>query len=75
LNGLEYEQIHDALERATPLYVHRWSEALSRMTEVNFRLLTRLLTQIERVLSVNDLHLVSTSVVEAARDSLVIGPR
>jgi hypothetical protein len=40
----------------------------------NFRLLTRLLTQIERVLSVNELHLVSTAVVEAARDSLVIGP-
>ena len=45
-----------------------------RMTGGNFRLLTRLLTQIERVLSVNDLHLVSTAVVEAARDSLVIGP-
>ncbi|HWY99709.1 MAG TPA: hypothetical protein VNX17_01440 [Edaphobacter sp.] len=26
------------------------------------------------VLSVNDLHVVSTAVVEAARDSLVIGP-
>ena len=47
---------------------------LIRMTGGNFRLLTRLLTQIERVLSVNDLHLVSTAVVEAARDSLVIGP-
>jgi hypothetical protein len=45
-----------------------------RMTGGNFRLLTRLLTQIERVLSVNDLHVVSTAVVEAARDSLVIGP-
>ena len=45
-----------------------------RMTGGNFRLLTRLLTQIERVLSVNDLHLVSIAVVEAARDSLVIGP-
>src|ERR1700733_1141029 len=33
-----------------------------------------LLTQIERVLSVNNLHLVSTAVVDAARDSLVIGP-
>jgi hypothetical protein len=48
--------------------------SLIRMTGGNFRLLTRLLTQIERVLSVNDLHLVSTAVVEAARDSLVIGP-
>jgi hypothetical protein len=35
--------------------------------------LTRLLTQIERVLSVNDLHIVATGVVEAVRDSLVIG--
>jgi hypothetical protein len=48
--------------------------SLIRMTGGNFRLLTRLLTQIERVLSVNNLHLVSTAVVEAARDSLVIGP-
>jgi hypothetical protein len=43
------------------------------MTGGNFRLLTRLLTQIERVLEVNQLHIVSTEVVEAARDSLVIG--
>jgi hypothetical protein len=47
--------------------------SLIRMTGGNFRLLTRLLTQIERVLSVNDLHHVSVEVVEAARDSLVIG--
>jgi hypothetical protein len=48
--------------------------SLIRMTGGNFRLLTRLLTQIERVLDVNDLHLVTNAVVEAARDSLVIGP-
>jgi hypothetical protein len=47
--------------------------SLIRMTSGNFRLLTRLLTQIERVLQVNDLHLISNEVVEAARDSLVIG--
>lgn len=46
---------------------------LIRMTGGNFRLLTRLLTQIERVLEVNELHVVSAEVVEAARDSLVIG--
>jgi hypothetical protein len=46
---------------------------LTPMTGGNFRLLTRLLTQIERVLEVNQLHIVSTEVVEAARDSLVIG--
>jgi hypothetical protein len=44
------------------------------MTGGNFRLLTRFLTQIERFLSVNDLHLVSTAVVEAAQDCLVVGP-
>src|SRR5271170_2217825 len=48
--------------------------SLIRMTAGNFRLLTRLLTQIERVLSVNDLNKVSIAVVDAARDSLVIGP-
>ena len=47
--------------------------SLIRMTGGSFRLLTRLLTQIERVLGVNDLHEVSVEVVEAARDSLVIG--
>jgi hypothetical protein len=45
---------------------------LIRMTGGNVRLLTRLLTQIERVLDVNNLHIVSTEVVEAVRDSLVI---
>jgi DNA transposition AAA+ family ATPase len=46
---------------------------LIRMTGGNFRLLTRLLTQIERVLNVNNLQLISSEVVEAARDSFVIG--
>jgi DNA transposition AAA+ family ATPase len=47
--------------------------SLIRMTGGNFRLLARLLTQIERVLSVNAFDHVSVEVVEAARDSLVIG--
>jgi len=46
---------------------------LIRITSGNFRLLTRLLTQIERILHVNNLNLVSVEIVEAARDSLVIG--
>jgi hypothetical protein len=40
--------------------------SLIRMTGGNFGFLTRLLTQIKRVLSVNDLRVVSTAVVEAA---------
>jgi hypothetical protein len=46
---------------------------LIRMTGGNFRLLTRILTPIKRVLDVNQLHTVSAEVVEAAPDSLVIG--
>jgi hypothetical protein len=80
---LDSSQVQDLLE-------NRWAPAgvtlpaeqllpdviatLVRMTGGNFRLLTRLLTQIERVLTVNDLNRVSVAVVEAARDSLVIGP-
>jgi Holliday junction resolvasome RuvABC ATP-dependent DNA helicase subunit len=44
-----------------------------RMTGGNLRLLTRLLTQVERVLGVNDAQVISVEIVEAARDSLVIG--
>jgi hypothetical protein len=46
---------------------------LVRMTSGNLRLLTLLLPQIERVLSVNDAQVISVQIVEAARDSLVIG--
>jgi DNA transposition AAA+ family ATPase len=44
-----------------------------RMTGGNFRLLNRLLTQIERILEINVLDEVTKTVVEAARESLVIG--
>jgi hypothetical protein len=80
---LDAEQVQNLLEsRWAPTGVTLPDEqllpeviaSLIRMSGGNFRLLTRLLTQIERVLSVNDLHLVSNAVVEAARDSLVIGP-
>jgi hypothetical protein len=39
----------------------------------NFRLLARLLTQIERILKINDFNYVTRFVVENARETLVIG--
>lgn len=46
---------------------------LIRMSGGNFRLLTRLLAQVERILKVNQSEVVSKEIVTAARDSLVIG--
>jgi hypothetical protein len=44
-----------------------------RMTSGNFRLLNRLLTQMERILEINALQEVTKTVVEAARESFLIG--
>ena len=47
--------------------------ASSRITNGNFRLLHRLFVQIERILLINELHVITEDVVEAARSTLVIG--
>ncbi len=46
---------------------------IMRMTGGNFRLMQRLLSQVERVLDINELTVVSKDVIEAARESLIIG--
>jgi DNA transposition AAA+ family ATPase len=48
--------------------------AIVRITGGNFRLIQRLFTQIERILQINVMRTVTKEVVEAARESLVIGP-
>jgi DNA transposition AAA+ family ATPase len=47
--------------------------AIIRVTGGNFRLLHRLMTQIARLVEINALQTVTRAVVEAARESLVIG--
>lgn len=63
LLGLEHGDYADAAAMA----------AIIRMTSGNFRLLERLLSQIGRIMTINGLALVTQEVVEAARESLVIG--
>ena len=46
---------------------------IARVTGGNFRLVDRLLTQIERIREINDLPAVTPEAVEAAREALLIG--
>ena len=47
--------------------------AVTRITGGNFRLLQRLFAQIERLLLINGLRTITGEVVQAARETLVIG--
>jgi DNA transposition AAA+ family ATPase len=47
--------------------------AITRITAGNFRLLHRLFVQIERILRINELSVITEDVIKAARSTLVIG--
>jgi len=47
--------------------------SIARITGGNFRLLQRLFVQIERIMKINELTVVTDDVIEAARGTLVIG--
>ncbi len=47
--------------------------AIFRITGGNFRLFSRMLTQVQRILEINGLKQLTKEVVDAARESLVIG--
>jgi DNA transposition AAA+ family ATPase len=47
--------------------------SIAHITGGNFRLLHRLFVQIERIMKINGLTVITDDVVEAARSTLVIG--
>lgn len=47
--------------------------AITRTTSGNFRLVTRLLAQAQRIAAINNLDRITVEVIDAARDALVIG--
>src|SRR5438132_11291487 len=79
LSGREFEnvverqwvqlQLDSALDQGMDAAV---VNAIARVTGGNFRLIQRLFAQIERVLTINSLATVTTDVVDAARESLLV---
>jgi DNA transposition AAA+ family ATPase len=52
---------------------HEAVAAICKMTNGNFRLIHRLMAQIQRIMGINGLTIITAEVVEAARQCLVIG--
>ncbi len=63
--GLDFQPVTDEIEEAVVTITH--------ITTGNFRLIERLMGQVSRILSINRLTAITAEVVEAARETLVIG--
>ena len=61
------------LTRNTESGINEALSAILRIIRGNFRLLNRLMMQIERIMEINQLEKIDSEVVEAARECLVIG--
>ena len=68
-NVVEHELVQLKLDSAMDTAV---LNSIARVTGGNFRLIQRLFAQIDRVLTINSLATVTTEVVDAARESLVV---
>jgi len=68
-NVVEHELVQLKLDSAMDTAV---LNSIARVTGGNFRLIQRLFAQIDRVLTINSLATVTTDVVDAARESLVV---
>jgi len=49
------------------------ANTITRITGGNFRLIEPIMSQVGRLLSINDLHTITPEIIEAARLTLVVG--
>jgi len=78
---LDAEDIPDVLEHYwqqlglpfDPTLADEAANTVTRITGGNFRLIERLMSQVGRVLEINQLDTITPEVVEAARQTLVVG--
>ena len=72
---ISYLSAQPCLSMPTPQTTQRRSRHHTRITGGNFRLIERLMSQVARVLEINQLDIITPDVVNAAKQTLVVGPQ